>query len=129
MIELALWYQDALRTQRQFLELALKVDSELKEAEASIAVNAALYAAEISPFWTGALSSAHTAEDVGDMHHVFLDPSVSNPLTGDHPADYGIEQHAIGGQKAFYDRTVEEKGEFLLNQGADDYLTRLEAIF
>lgn len=128
MLDLGLYYAEARMVQREFFTLAKDAETELKQIEAGIAVKAADYAAEISPFWTGALSTSHTAEDVGDMHHVFLDDSVINPITGDHPSVYGIEQHAMGGEKAFYTRTVEEIGPQLLEEGAEDYLSKLEAI-
>ena len=131
MLNFDLWFLQARQVQLDLLQAAafVKGNSESKKIEAGIARQAALYAAEISPFWTGALSSSHMIEDVGEMHHVFLNPSVRNPITGDPPATYGVEQHAIGGRKAFYDRTVEEIGQELLDQAGEKYTTRLEAYF
>lgn len=129
MIDGRVWFQDAQRLQLELLSLEAFFNDgdEIKELEAMIAVEAAFYAADISPFWTGALSSAHMVVEVGDMHWIILNPAVRNPITGDAPADYGIEQHAIGGKKAFYTRTEQEIGDELLALAGEEMIARFEA--
>lgn len=100
-----------------------------KEVEAYIGVAFALYAAEISPFWTGALSSSHIVTDLGETHFVHINPDVRNPVTGDPPAEYGIEQHAMGGWRAFYDRTLSELGPEMLDKVDDDVFSTNLVLF
>lgn len=91
-----------------------------------MATGLALYAGEIAPFWTGALASSPITKQTEENTIVFLNPQVTNPLTGDRPADYGVEIHAMGGQRAFFNRAVAEEGPRLLDAGADEFITRLE---
>lgn len=129
LIDLEIWFATAVQIQEELLTLSLMdLPTELKTYEVGVATEAALYAAEISPFWTGALSTSHITEVTEDMTIVYLNPLVTNPVTGDRPADYGVEQHAMGGWRAFYDRTVVEIGPELLDAGGDEFITRLEAI-
>lgn len=127
MITLQLWYSTALETQTELLAATIKAaETELKETEAWVAAEAADYAREISPFWTGALSTSHITEQDDEMTVVYLNPAVRNPLTGDPPAEYGVKVHERDDGSAFYARTVEEYGPTVLEQGAELYVTRLE---
>lgn len=130
LIDLDMWLAGALQVQEDLLRLTLEdIPNELKLYEAGVATGAALYASEISPFWTGALSSSHITEQTDEMTIVFLNPQVLNPITGDPPAKYGVTQHNMGGWRAFYDRTVVEIGPQLLDAGADEFITRLEVAY
>lgn len=127
MITLQLWYSTALETQTERLAETIKAAAtELKKVEAWVAAEAADYAREISPFWTGALSTSHITEQDDDMTVVFINPNTRNPLTGDPPSVYGVEVHERDDESAFYERTVEEYGPTILEEGAELYLTRLE---
>ena len=129
LIDLEMYFAQAVQIQEELLTLALvDLPTELKAYEVGVATESAFYAGEISPFWTGALSTSHITQVIDDMTIVYLNPLSTNPITGDRPADYGVEQHAMGGWRAFYDRTVVERGPELLDAGGDEFLTRLEAI-
>jgi hypothetical protein len=41
---------------------------------------------------------------------IYIDPSATNPQ-GRRPFDYGPYEHARGGEHAFYDRTLSERGD------------------
>lgn len=58
----------------------------------------------------GSLRAAHRVEVEGIEGQIYIDPSARNPRTNKKPAEYGIYEHARGGEHAFYDRTVSEVG-------------------
>ena len=122
------FYSVAKELQQILLNNALELaEGDLeKEVEAEIGVELALYARDISPFWTGALASSHIVDDLGEAHFVHINPSTTNPITGDRTAVYGVEQHEMGGWRAFYDRAVTELGPELLDQAEEDIVTSLE---
>lgn len=61
----------------------------------------------------GALKSSHRMEIEGLEGKVFIDPRSVSPRRSkrrNKPSDYGVYEHARGGEHAFYDRTIEEIG-------------------
>jgi hypothetical protein len=48
--------------------------------------------------------------------YIHIDPSVVNPR-GQRPVKYGPYEHARGGEHAFFRRTVNERGDFILEGG------------
>jgi hypothetical protein len=46
-----------------------------------------------SPYMTGTLSSAVRGEVQGGLGRVYIDPGVTNPISGGLPAEYGPEVH------------------------------------
>jgi len=64
--------------------------------------------------WGGALRAAHRMQLLESSEetargYIFIDPSAVNPR-GQKPIDYGIYEHARGGEHAFYQRTMTEIG-------------------
>ena len=125
-----MFFAQALAEQEALLaEVLLLADGDIeKETEAYLSAELALYAGEISPFWTGALATSHMVSDLGDMHYVHINPASRNPITGDAVTEYASDQHALPGRD-FYNRAVTELGPELLDNVEDEYITRLEAIF
>lgn len=50
---------------------------------------------------------------------VYIDPAARNPITGERTAIYGPYEHARGGEHAFYERVVNERGQQILGEAAD----------
>ena len=74
---------------------------------------------------TGGLASSLRIERISDAtHRIFIDPSGVNPL-GDRPAEYGIKEHALGGEHAFFERAVNEAGDRLTADGIRSFTSRL----
>lgn len=61
---------------------------------------------------TGALKASHRIdiENGGLRGIVYLDPGAINPK-GQRPSQYGVYEHARGGDHAFYEKTVRDSGE------------------
>ena len=65
--------------------------------------------------WGGALRAAHRMSLVEHVDKqtargsIFIDPNAINPR-GQRPAEYGVYEHARGGEHAFYLRTLLEHG-------------------
>jgi len=64
----------------------------------------------------GALRASHRMRVNGLDGAVFIDKSSRNPLTGNKPVEYGVYENARGGEHAFYDRTVGEIGDRVVEQ-------------
>lgn len=130
LFDFQMFFAQALQEQESLLaEVLLLADGDLeKETEAFLGAELALYASEVSPFWTGALATSHMVSDLGEMHYVHINPSAHNPITGDAVTVYASDQHALPGRD-FYNRAVTELGPELLDKVEDEYITRLEAIF
>jgi hypothetical protein len=60
---------------------------------------------------TGTLRASQRMEVDGLEGMVFIDPSARNPRGKTRPVEYGVYEHARGGEHAFYDRTQSEIGE------------------
>lgn len=58
----------------------------------------------------GALRAAHRMELSGLEGQIYIDKNARNPRSKTKPAEYGLYEHARGGEHAFYDRTVDEIG-------------------
>lgn len=62
----------------------------------------------------GALRASHRMEVEGLEGMVYIDPGSTSPRRSGRrkykPAEYGVYEHARGGEHAFYDRTVESEG-------------------
>lgn len=58
----------------------------------------------------GSLRASHRMAFVdapdGPEGRIYIDPSSINPRTGRRPAEYGVYEHARGGDHAFYDRAL-----------------------
>ncbi len=63
----------------------------------------------------GALRASQSMEVRGLYGRVFIDPSSVNPMTGQKPSVYGVYENARGGTHAFYDRTISEYGDQVMN--------------
>jgi hypothetical protein len=81
------------------------------------------YAALITHVDTGALQSAHEKQidSVRGEGRVFISRSARNPRPGHTTPvyQYGVYEHERGGAHAFYERTVEERGDFIGREGVD----------
>lgn len=123
-------YLDATWEQHRLLQLAtVGLDSEIKLTEVEVAVDLALYAADISPFRTGSLSASHIATDMGPFTLVHINPDATNPFSDENPPEYGPKVHAMGGHRAFYSRTVFEASELIIDRHEADFILRIEAYF
>lgn len=120
---------------------AAQADSDIAHQTAvAMALEAAQFAMEISPWVTGSLATSHIVEDEGNPAFVRLDPSSVNPFSDENPPEYGPKVHAFGeqhagsplaesasgGARAFYDATVELFGEDILDVGEDTFLAQLK---
>ncbi len=67
---------------------------------------------------TGALRAAQRATytDWDLRGQIFIDPSARNPVSGERPAEYGIYEHARGGEHAFYQRVIDERGNEIVQE-------------
>ena len=64
----------------------------------------------------GALRASHRMEVAGLYGRVYIDPAATNPRTGTRTGLYGIYENARGGSHAFYDRTISEYGDVVMNR-------------
>ena len=80
------------------------------------------YAASVTHRVTGALANAHTWKYIAriPMGEVFISPSAQGAGSS-RPSKYGIVEHARGGDHAFYDKTVRERGQAILTR-AEEYI-------
>lgn len=105
--------------QKASLEMiaAVKPNGALGRAVLYAAQAAARFATSITHVDTGALRASHRTQQLGNgRYEVYLDPSGTNPRTGQRTAVYGPAEEARGGEHAFYQRTVDEKGEEIAEQ-------------
>ena len=78
------------------------------------------YAISITHVWRykgGGLRASHRMEvtDQGEHGRIYIDPGAINPR-GQKPAEYGIYEHARGGDHAFYDGTLSEAGPGIVDE-------------
>lgn len=64
----------------------------------------------------GALRASHRVEVDGLEGQIYIDPNARNPRSTTRPREYGIYEHARGGEHAFYDRTVDEYGPVVIER-------------
>ena len=123
-------YLDLKAAQLDLLQLAtIGLVDEVKHLETDVAVDLALYASDISPFVTGSLSASHIVTDMGDSSLVHISETAVNPFSLEDPHEYGPKVHAMGGHRAFYDRTVDEAADQIIDHHRDVFYGRVEAIF
>ncbi|MCI0363685.1 MAG: hypothetical protein L0219_07360 [Phycisphaerales bacterium] len=81
------------------------------------------YAVQITHRDTGALAGAHEkqVDSVRGEGRVFISRSARNPRVGHTTPvyQYGVYEHDRGGEHAFYERTVEERGDLIGHEGVD----------
>lgn len=77
------------------------------------------YATAITHVDTGSLRASHFMDLSGERGRIYINPRTRNPFTGERPAVYGVIEHDRGGDHAFYERTVIERGNAAMNRGAD----------
>lgn len=73
------------------------------------------YAVFVTHVDTGALRASHRIKVETARAEVYIDPNAINPR-GQRPADYGVVEHERGGGHAFYDRTENERGPFIVQR-------------
>ncbi len=73
-------------------------------------VTAHRYAIGLTHVDTGALKASHRMELSSLRGRIYIDPSTSNPRSGQAPATYGPYEHDRGGSHAFYQRVIDEHG-------------------
>lgn len=88
-----------------------------------VTLGAVQYAQRVSHILTGALRSSHVPEfESGSgisRGRVFIDPAAINPMHGKPVTDYASIEEARGGSHAFYERTVAERGNYLVGRAAE----------
>lgn len=75
------------------------------------------YAVSITHVDTGALRASHLMKVSGTHGLIYLNPSASNPRSGQRTAVYGPYEERRGGSHAFYARTVREVGDRAMRSG------------
>ncbi len=107
---------------------AMKPGGRLAGAVQYGAIEAHRYAAAITHVWIyrgGALKASHRIRWNGGLEAtVDIDPSAVNPRKG-RPAIYGFWEHRRGGEHAFYQRTVDERGATISKNMRDYFLKGL----
>jgi len=74
---------------------------------------------------TGSLKAAQRMQWQGGLRgEIFTDPMVTNPVSGQRPAIYGVFENARGGDHAFIDRTV-QAAPGMVQRGVRDFLNNL----
>lgn len=88
-----------------------------------VTLGAMQFAMRVSHKVSGALRSAHIPEfqsGIGMARgRVFIDPTAINPMGGKPVDDYAAIEEARGGSHAFYERTVSERGNYLVGRAAE----------
>ena len=71
------------------------------------------YAASVTHVDTGSLQGAHETEidSARNVGYVQISQSARNPESNTPPFEYGVYEHERGGAHAFYQRTVDDRGE------------------
>lgn len=115
-------YEETMAANRKMIE-ALHPRSGLGDAVRTVVLDLQQYAVGVTHVWTGALRSSHRVEfsAMGDQAEgvLFVTPATRNPITGDRPAVYGLEEEKRGGDHAFYMRTYQDRGDTALTLGVD----------
>jgi hypothetical protein len=99
--------------QRANLKLiaAVKPNGGLGRAVLYAATDIHRYAVSITHVDTGALKASHRIEKIGAAsYRIFIDPAAKNPRSGARTSVYGPAEHNRGGEHAFYERTMNERG-------------------
>lgn len=83
------------------------------------------YAVTITHVDTGALRAAHRMSVSGSRGEIYIDPTATNPRTGERTAIYGPDEHARGGAHSFYERTEREAGLGIAQQAGVAFVREL----
>lgn len=89
----------------------MKPHGEVQKAIKEATIGAQRYAIQITHVLTGSLRASHRMKVKGLRGRIYIDPKAVNPRSNQRPAVYGYYENKRGGSHAFYDRTVEEYGE------------------
>jgi hypothetical protein len=90
---------------------AVKPQGGLGRAARYAAVEAERYAISITHVDTGTLRASHRIDQDGPARFIIHpDPAAKNWRSGSRAAVYGEVENARGGEHAFYERTVSERG-------------------
>lgn len=89
---------------------AMKPSGGLGRAVKYATTEAHRYAVAITHVDTGALRASHRMEIEGLRGIISIDPTAKNPRSKALTSEYGVVEHERGGQHAFYERTVKERG-------------------
>lgn len=98
---------------------ALQPRGALGQAVQAATIGLHVYAVQITHVDIGALRASHRAQvDLSQQPRgtIFVDPSAVNPRTGKKTVDYGAIEERRGGSHAFYNRTINERGQTILNR-------------
>lgn len=77
------------------------------------------YAIQVTHVDTGALRASHRARiQLGNKPRgtVFIDGSARNPKTSELVRSYAAKEHRRGGEHAFYNRAISERGSVLIKK-------------
>lgn len=91
----------------------LRSNSDLGRAIQGATAEAHRYAVAVTHVDTGSLRASHRMEVNGLHGRVYLAPEAINPRSRQKTAVYGYYEHERGGEHAFYERTVNERGAFI----------------
>jgi hypothetical protein len=100
----------------QAIIAALSPKGVLAEEIRALTVGLHRYAVAITHVWHdrgGGLRASHRMDVTDGAGEIFIDPSTVNPR-GQRPVEYGPFEHNLGGTHAFYQRTVDERGQELV---------------
>jgi hypothetical protein len=114
--------QEAQRDNLRMIR-ALEPGGALGQAVQATAIDAHRYTVSITHVDTGSLRASHRIDysSMGSDEaraNIYIDPGSVNPRSHAKPSVYGIGEEDRGGTHAFYDRTLEERGERSLEIGA-----------
>jgi hypothetical protein len=98
---------------------AMRPDGALGEGIRRATMRGHRYAVAITHVDRGALRAAHRMVVSRLQGVIFIDESAVNPKSGQRPHRYGVFEHDRGGAHAFYDRTVDERGDAMIQDVAD----------
>lgn len=113
------------RNQRQIA--ALRPSGAFGEAVRDATVELQRYAIAVTHVDTGALKGSHLMEVKELWARVFISPSAVNSY-GLRPASYGPVEHGRGGDHAFYERTVAERGQQVIDRARDRIRVAVENV-
>lgn len=88
----------------------LRSNSDLGRAIQGATAEAHRYAVAVTHVDTGSLRASHRMEVNGLHGRVYLAPEAINPRSRQKTSVYGYYEHERGGEHAFYERTVNERG-------------------
>lgn len=88
----------------------LRSNSDLGRAIQVATAEAHRYAVAVTHVDTGSLRASHRMEVNGLRGRVYLAPEAINPRSRQKTSVYGYYEHERGGEHAFYERTVNERG-------------------